>query len=121
MSGEILEIATPDLVTETEPKGDRITVRFVGSAESVTRDDLAAYLTAIHELALETKAVEVVFDLRALEFMSAACLRSMLAWLCELERAPRYVARFVPDGKSHWQRRSLESLASIGGEVVRLG
>ena len=120
MIDEISEIATPDLVTETDVTGARIEVRLVGSAESVTRDDSNAFLKAIHRVALETNAREVVFDLRALEFMSAACLRSMLAWMRELESTPRYLARFVSDSKRHWQRRSLESLASIGGDRVRI-
>ncbi|MBX3262990.1 MAG: hypothetical protein KIS78_22950 [Labilithrix sp.] len=120
MSREVREIATPELVTETEVRSGRIGVRLVGSAESVTREDLAAYLKAIDGVAVETEAAEVVFDLRALEFMSAACLRAVLAWLLEGERSPRYVARFVSDAKNHWQRRSLASLASIGGERVRI-
>ncbi|MBN9166350.1 MAG: hypothetical protein BGO98_44720 [Myxococcales bacterium 68-20] len=120
MSEEISEIATPDLVTETDVTETRIEVRLVGSAESVTRDDLTAFLQAIHRVALESNVQEVVFDLRALEFMSAACLRSMLAWMREVESAPRYLARFVSDSKRHWQRRSLEGLASIGGERVHI-
>ncbi|MBX3198053.1 MAG: hypothetical protein KF894_07895 [Labilithrix sp.] len=120
MSQEIREIATPDLVTETEVRSGRVGVRLVGSAESVTREDLCAYLQVIDSVARETQAAEVVFDLRALEFMSAACLRAMLTWLLEIERSPRYVARFVSDAKNPWQRRSLASLATIGGEHVRV-
>ncbi|MBX3213040.1 MAG: hypothetical protein KF850_13470 [Labilithrix sp.] len=120
MSEEICEIATPDLVTETEVRSGRIGVRLVGSAESVTREDLAAYLKVIDGVAREAQAAEVVLDLRALEFMSAACLRAILTWLFEVERSPRYVARFVGDAKNHWQRRSLASLAMVGGENVRV-
>jgi hypothetical protein len=120
MTLDVSEIATPELVSETESNGDRIVVRFVGSAESATFDDLTSYLEAIHRAALESSAGEVVVDLRALEFMSAACLRSMLAWMSEVQRDPRYVARFVSDSKKPWQRRSLLGLASFGGALVRV-
>lgn len=120
MSLEVSEIATPELVSETAASGERIAVRFVGSAEAVTLDDLTAYLHAVHRAALVSGATEVTIDVRGLEFMSAACLRSMLGWMAELQRSPRYVARFVSDAKRPWQRRSLESLASFGGPLVRL-
>jgi hypothetical protein len=118
MMTEVSDIATPDLVTETELEGQRIAVKFVGSAEAVTLDDLTTYLEAVHRAALETNAGEVIFDVRSLEFMSASCFRSMLAWMSELQRSPQYRARFVSDEKKRWQKRSLQTLASFGGELV---
>jgi hypothetical protein len=120
MSTEVIEIATPDLVSETVVRGDRIEVRFVGSGEAVTLFDLAAYLEALHRFALDTAANEIAFDLRALEFMSAACVRSMLAWMAELQRTPSYVARFIVDPRKPWQGRTVQTLASFGGDLVRI-
>jgi hypothetical protein len=120
MTVDVPDIATPDLVSETATDGDRIEVRFVGSAEAVTSVDLAAYLEAIHRAALAGNAAEIVLDLQGLEFMSAACLRTMLAWVAEVHRSPRYVARLVSDLRRPWQRRTFESLAEFGGESVCL-
>jgi hypothetical protein len=120
MSIDVSDIATPELVSETGTNGDRIEVRFVGSAEAVTYDDLTTYLGAIHRAALSTRAAEVVLDLRALEFMSAACLRSMLAWVSDLKENPQYLARLVSDARRPWQRRTLQGLATFGGDLVQL-
>ncbi|MDF2693331.1 MAG: uncharacterized protein K0S65_1714 [Labilithrix sp.] len=120
MSIEVSDIATPELVSETGTSGDRIEVRFVGSAEAVTSDDLKTYLGAIHRAALSSRAAEVVLDLRALEFMSAACLRSMLAWVSDLKERPQYLARLVSDARKPWQGRTLQGLATFGGDLVQL-
>jgi hypothetical protein len=125
----IHDIVTPELVTETvleNNEGGRIEIRFVGNADGLTENDLATYLDDLHRVALESKVKEIVFDVRALEFMSASCLRSLLGWLGRLEKAaaseqPRYAARFVSDTRKHWQRRSLELvLSSCNIDVVRI-
>ncbi len=120
MTSEIHEITTPELVSETALGVERIDVRLVGSAEAGAQRDLTTYLEAVHGAALERGVTEVVVDLRGLEFMSAGCSRSMVVWIDELQRAPRYVARFVSDAKKPWQRRTLESFVAFAGTLVRL-
>jgi anti-anti-sigma regulatory factor len=121
---QIRDIVTPELVTETVlDDASRIEIRFVGNADGLTESDFTTYLDDLHRVALESKVKEIVFDVRALEFMSASCLRSLLGWLGRLERTtPRYVVRFISDTRKHWQRRSLELvLASYKVEdVVRV-
>jgi hypothetical protein len=119
MTLAVLEITTPELVSETTVHDERIEARFVGSAEAAALHDLTRYLESLHRAALASGATEVVLDLRALEFMSASCLRSMLGWMGDLQREPCYVARFVADAKRPWQRRSIQSLAWFAGELVR--
>ena len=119
MTVEVSDIATPDLVTETDVDGKRIEVRLVGSAEAFVVGDLIAYLDAVHRVAVEADASEIVLDIRGLEFISAACLASMLVWLRQLQRGPACRPRFVWDAKKHWQRRTLDSLVTFAGELVR--
>lgn len=115
------EIVTPELVTETvffeSASRLRLEVRFVGSADGVVESDLADYLDRIHQAALESDIGEVVFDVRGLEFLSASCLRSILACLKRLHRArvdddgrPRHLTRLVSDIRKQWQRRSFASV-----------
>jgi hypothetical protein len=117
---KVSDIATPDLVSETLEAGERIHTSFIGSAEGAACEDLATYLESIHEVALASGTTEVVIDLRAVEFMSASCLRSMLAWLDHLKRSPRYTARLLADAKKPWQRRTIQSLAAVAGDRVRI-
>jgi hypothetical protein len=133
----LVDITTPELVTETEAEaeGTRIAVRFVGTADGLTYDDLTTYLDELQRAALESNAHEIVFDVRALDFMSASCLRSLLAWLGELNKpavraasgrgeldrsSPSCHARFVSDARKEWQRRSFEGLAAFDGEHVHI-
>jgi hypothetical protein len=120
MTLDLREIKAPELLTLTEADSTRIEVRLVGSAETVSIDKLNTYLEDLHRVAIEEEIGEVVFDVRALDFMSAACFRSMIAWVTLLQRTPKYRARFVCDSRRRWLRRSLENLASFGGELVRI-
>jgi hypothetical protein len=120
MTTEIPDIATMDLVTETAVDASRIRVRLVGCAEPVNLDDLTAYLDAVRRVAVETQAAEIVLDIRSLDFMSAACLRSLLVWLGESQRKSTYLTRMEWDPSRAWQRRSFRHLVSAGGEVLRM-
>jgi len=121
MIGELDEIATPELVTETEPTDASITVRLVGSAEGATRDSLARFLSGLHATALALPCVEVVVDVRAVDFISASCVHALSDWLADVERAGAYHARFVVDARRPWQARTLQLVAGTFGDFARLG
>lgn len=120
MSSEVFDIATPDLVTETTVDATRVEGRLVGCAEASTLDDLTVYLDAIRRAAVATKSTEIVLDIRALEFMSAACLRSLLGWMAESQRAVVCPLRVVWDPTCAWQRRTLRPILSSQGAPVFL-
>ncbi|HVH48174.1 MAG TPA: hypothetical protein VM925_37830 [Labilithrix sp.] len=117
---EVTDIATPDLVTETAMDARRIEARLVGCAEPVNFDDLTTYLEAIHRAAAEIDAGEVVLDIRSVDFMSATCLGSLLAWISESQRRSQFSTRVVWDPTKPWQRRSLQNIVSTRGELLRI-
>lgn len=121
MIGELDEIATPELVTETEPAAASIAVRLVGSAEGATRDSLARFLSGLHATALALPCAEVVLDVRALDFICASCVHALSDWLADVERAGVYRARFLVDPRRPWQARTLQFVAGTFGEFARLG
>lgn len=120
MMTDVADIATPELVTDTGIDGERLEARLIGCAEPANIDDLATYLVEVHRAALEAHVTEVVVDIRSVEFMSAACLRSLLAWIDERKRVARYRTRVVWDAAQPWQRRSLQNLVSSAGELLAL-
>lgn len=120
MTFDVVDIASPDLVSETSVAAERIEARLVGCAEAVNHDDLTQYLDAVRRAAISTKAREVVLDVRSLEFMSAGCLRSLVAWLGDGQRVPECPVRVVWDPMQPWQRRSLRNILSPQGEPVAM-
>jgi hypothetical protein len=120
MTIEVTDIATQELVTETSVGGDRIDVRLVGSGEGNAEGELSCYLDAVHRAALDARVPLVVVDLRAVEFISATCLRAFLQWVGEVQRTRGYLVRFVRDQRKAWQRRSAEAIAFCGGDCVRI-
>ena len=123
MIGDLHEIATPEVVTETEPTPTppAVAVRFVGSAEGATRGELARFLSGLHETALALPCAEVVIDVRAVDFISASCVHALSDWLAEVERAGVYRARFLVDPRRPWQARTLQLVTETFGAFARLG
>jgi hypothetical protein len=112
---EAIDVVSPELVTETSVDAACVEGRLVGSAEAANLDELTRYLEAIRRAAIAKKVSEVVLDIRSLEFMSAACLRSMLAWIGDGQRGSQCATRIVWDPLLPWQRRSLKSILSTRG------
>lgn len=121
MIADLDEIATPELVTETEPAPSTLAVRFVGSAEAATRSELARFLGGLHATALALPCAEVVLDVRAVDFFSASCVRAFSDWLADVEHAGRYRARFLVDERRPWQARTLQWVAGTFGNCAQLG
>jgi len=98
-----------------------LTLTWAGSGQGEVPQRLAELLARVNQDAVEAAAREVVVDLRAVEFMSSSCIKSLVSWITEVLTAPpdrRYAIRFVPSDVYHWQRRSLSVLALLGTGVV---
>ena len=66
---------------------------------------------------------EVVVDIRKLEFMNSSCFKSLLTWIVRVQDLPearRHKIRFISNPAYHWQKRSLHSLASMGGGLIEI-
>ena len=112
------DVVTSDLVTETELEGARLAVRFVGCVDGSTLEEVRVFLAAMHGAARAASAVEVVMDLRTLEFISASGLGVLASWLGDVKRTSSYAVRFLTDARLPSQRRSLEPLAQLDRSSV---
>lgn len=118
----IQDISTAALVTETSFQGSAVAVRAVGCADSATLADLTDYLAHLDRVAREENAEEIILDVRDIDFVSASCMRALVAWLGEVTRGggPGCGARFVLDARKPLLRRSLERLAALNGSRVEI-
>jgi hypothetical protein len=119
----IANINTEDLKTETELGATSITMRLIGSAETEAKTSLDAFLKAVHETALASKAGEVVVDLRRLEFMNSSCIKAFVSWIGAVQDVPpsgQYRMRFLSDTTKEWQGRSLTALACFAVDLIHI-
>lgn len=99
----------------------RATLRLVGNADSAICDPLAALLTGLHARLRAAGTRDVVVDIRALEFMTASCFNTLVAWLALITELPadeRYRVQFESNIAIPWQRRSLQTLACFATDLV---
>ena len=96
----IREIATHELVSETQRVGNATHVRLVGCADAQTLADVREYF---RDLAV---GPELVMDVRSLEFVSASCLSVFVRFVA----ASGVSVTFVTDARRPWQRRTLDGL-----------
>jgi hypothetical protein len=60
-------------------------------------------------------------DVRRLEFMNSSCLDSLAWWISTVEEQPaedRYRIVFLSSPTVYWQRRSLNALAGMAGDII---
>jgi hypothetical protein len=100
-------------------EGRCVRVSFSGTADLRSQTALDSFLGALHRETKASAADEVRVDVRALEFMSAACFRLVVEWLCRVDDDQRpYKVSFFADRHRQWQRRSMEALSSLGGGFI---
>jgi len=101
----------------------KLLAKLTGNADVAVRPALADFLNQVHEAAKSPSVVEVVVDLRDLEFMNSACLKAMVTWIFvarELPSNSRYQILLVSDPAVLWQRRSVQALSCVATELVKL-
>lgn len=117
----IQPVVAGDLEAEATSTGRTLELRLRGSAEIGAKPGLDQFLTQVS--AASTDCDLVVVDIRGLEFMNSSCFKSLLTWIVRVQDLPearRHKIRFISNPGLHWQKRSLHSLASMGGGLVEV-
>ena len=99
----------------------RITVSLSGTADVTSRNQLDHFLREVHQEAQRRRSEEVTVDLRQLEFMNSSCLKCLVWWVSTVQEQPsdaKYRIVFVSSPSVYWQRRSLEALACLAGDII---
>ena len=92
-----------------------------GTADNGALDALRALVQRLHDDAVARHVSDVVVDIRAVEFMNAACFNVLVWWLGlieELAADRRYRLRFEASAMITWQRRSLHTLSCFATDLV---
>jgi hypothetical protein len=117
----IKPIHSESLQADAVSAGTSIELRLAGAAELGAKAGLDQFFADV--LAASRGCDEVVVDIRALEFMNSSCFKSLLTWIVRVQDLPqeqRHKIRFISNPSLHWQKRSLHSLASMGGGLIEV-
>lgn len=99
----------------------RIMVSLSGTADVTSRNQLDHFLREVHQEAQRQRAEEVTVDVRQLEFMNSSCLKCLVWWVSTVQEQPtdgKYRIVFVSSPSVYWQRRSLDALACLAGDII---
>lgn len=117
-----LHIRNADFTATAAFDGKVIRVKLQGSAEMTVQKDLMAFCDGVHQAALRYKTTAVV-DISELEFMNSSCLKCFAMLVDRVQTSSptdQYEIRFLTNPKKHWQSRSMNAIAAMGGDVVKL-
>lgn len=101
----------------------RILVSLSGTADVTIRNQLDHFLREVHQEAQRRRAEEVTVDVRQLEFMNSSCLKCLVWWVSTVQEQPtegKYRIVFLSSPSVYWQRRSLEALACLAGDLISI-
>jgi hypothetical protein len=101
----------------------RILVTLSGTADMTVRNQLDRFLREVHQEAQRCRAEEVTMDVRQLEFMNSSCLKCLVWWVSTVQEQPvegKYHIVFVSSPSVYWQRRSLDALACLAGDIITI-
>ena len=118
-----IAVTLEDFTATATSEGNVVRLALKGNADMRAQPAVAELVPKLHEEARRLGASEVVVSFRELAFMNSHCFKSFVTWLCRVDKAPpeeRYVIRFESNQRAHWQRRSLEALARVAVDVVRV-
>jgi hypothetical protein len=100
-------------------EGRCVRVVLTGTADLRCQPAFEGFLGTLHRETVSVGADEVEVEMRALEFMSAACFRAMVAWVARVDEASRpYRIRVLADPHRQWQRRSMHALTCFASDFV---
>jgi hypothetical protein len=120
-------IASQDMVGEAATArrlwtSEGLTVEFSGDADMRVFEPLKEFFRGVHDEAVHAGVKKVSIDLRALEFMSSACIKVFVSWLIAIRELPpesQYQLEFLSPRGVGWQRRTLAALSCFALDLVR--
>ncbi len=115
----IRPIRSEDLTADGVVTDGVIELTLEGAAELGAKALLDDFLADVRAASGDRQ--DVVVDLRGLEYMNSSSFKSILTWIVAVRELPeerRHTIRFISNPRLHWQRRSLHSLVSMGGDAV---
>jgi hypothetical protein len=104
-------------------EGSEAVVTMRGHADTRHKPDLDRFLGAVASEAARLSLRRVRFDLSRVEFMSSSCIKGFVNWIGQLQALPpdrQYRIAFISDPAAQWQRRTLQALLVIGGDLIEL-
>jgi len=99
-------------------------LELAGNADGAIVAHFAGLIVDLHTKLVESHARTITVDIRALEFMNAACFNVFVNWLgviTELPSDQRYRLDFDANPAILWQKRSLKTLACFATDLVGIG
>jgi hypothetical protein len=112
-----------DFAAQATTRERRIIVSLTGTADMTAKTQLDRFLREVHGEAQRCLAEEVTVDVRGLEFVNSSCLKSFVWWISTVQEQPgdgKYRIVFVSNPAVDWQRRSLNALACLAGEIISI-
>jgi len=110
-----------DFSAEASVRGHQMEVTLSGTADFMMKGHLDRFLRALHAEAQRRALTKVNVDVRRLEFMNSSCLNSFAWWISTVQDQPaegRYRIVFLSSPTVYWQRRSLNALAGMAGDII---
>ena len=112
----------PDLIVEMAP-GEIAVLRLIGTADTAAAGPLGALLEQLHGELIERASKEIVVDMRALDRMSASCLKLLLGWLDRLQSLAadaRYKMRLRMNPSIAWQSHGLGAFSCFDTDLIAI-
>jgi hypothetical protein len=123
MTSWVLTTTENDFSANASTGDGGIQVSLSGTADVTIRNQLDHFLREVHQEAQRRRAEEVTVDVRQLEFMNSSCLKCLVWWVSTVQEQPtegKYRIVFVSSPSVYWQRRSLDALACLAGDIITI-
>lgn len=123
MSIELPNVSGPTFSAAATREDSELTVRFSGTADLESRDQLIEVVDGTHDAAAQLGLDRVVVDLRELDFMNSSCFKTFVTWLArvqDLDPDKQYKIHILSNPDFHWQRRSLAALSCFAVDLVTI-
>lgn len=123
MSDRVVDVAVPTFSAQVDVAPDTVVVRLVGNGDVIAYPHLEGVFRAVHTAAQGSPPKTVCLDMRELCFMSSSCFKHLVVWMQQiLALAPdlRYRVGVESARKHPWQARSLRTLTTFAGQVVKV-
>jgi hypothetical protein len=114
-------IREDDFSAEATVKGRLMEVALSGTADLAVKGLLDRLVRSLHAEVQRRALAGINVDVRRLEFMDTTCLKSFAWWISTVQELPtesRYHIVFLSSPTVYWQRRSLNALAGVAGDIM---
>jgi hypothetical protein len=123
MSTELPNVSAPTFSGSATHEGAELRVRFAGTADLESRDELIEVVEKTGDLAVKLEVERVVVDFRELDFMNSSSFKVFVTWLArikDLDPERQYKIHILSNPDFHWQRRSLAALSCFAIDLVSI-